>query len=266
MRARIVNAQGEELISFSANGGFGSAKICEFIEGEGTTVEDCFISTPGKIIQEQLTFELSTGQRTLIAVDEINEIINALLSQLAVQAISGAGGLLGLTGAPSGGGLSYLDRLDAERNNIDDDLLVDAGDTTDFEAAHQRIIDAIDRLEANSAQARAASGGCVTHRLPDSLDDIRQESITAIASSTALQDELTALEAAFEAERDPRLQNEYLPDISTKTSELATLEIEAITVRQDFDNNIRPDINAEQRILSQQISRCDDNSDPGEGG
>jgi hypothetical protein len=79
-----------------------SKKICEGIEG--TSGEKCTISTPGQVISEALTFQLSTGPRSLIEADEINEIIGALLNQLTLKAVEGINGLLGLSG-----GTGYTD-------------------------------------------------------------------------------------------------------------------------------------------------------------
>lgn len=95
--AKLINAKGQEIKLLDFGGGFLSTKICEAVSGAGTTKENCFISTPGKVVQEALTFQLSTGPRSLIEADEFNEIINALFGQIAKQAITGAAGLLGLS-------------------------------------------------------------------------------------------------------------------------------------------------------------------------
>lgn len=100
----ILNAKNEQTKLLEFGGGFLSSKICEAVSGAGTTKEKCFISTPGKVIQEALTFQLSTGPESLIAADEFNEIIVALFAQLSEKAITGAAGLLGLSG---GTGYTY---------------------------------------------------------------------------------------------------------------------------------------------------------------
>ncbi len=111
---RILNAKGQQTKLLDFGGGFLSSKICEAVSGAGTTKDNCFISTPGKVIQEALTFQLSTGEESLIAADEFNEIIVALFAQLSEKAITGAAGLLGLSGGtgytyPGFDGGSYLD-------------------------------------------------------------------------------------------------------------------------------------------------------------
>lgn len=93
---RILDAKNKEVTQLNWGDGFLSGKVCQAVSG--STKQDCFITKPGKIIQEALTFNLDSGRQSLIAADEIDEIIAALLGQLANQAITGAAGLLGLGG------------------------------------------------------------------------------------------------------------------------------------------------------------------------
>jgi hypothetical protein len=102
--ARIVNARGEEIKLLEFGDGFLSAKVCEKVEDESGGHEKCGITTPGKVINEALTFQTSAGPRSLIEADEINEIISAVFSQLTQKAITGTMGLLGLSG---GTGYTY---------------------------------------------------------------------------------------------------------------------------------------------------------------
>ncbi len=95
--ARLINAKGEEMKFLDYGGGFLSTKVCETVHGPGVTKDNCFVSTPGKVIQEALTFQLSTGPQSLIAADEINEIVMALFSQISEKVVTGAAGLLGLS-------------------------------------------------------------------------------------------------------------------------------------------------------------------------
>ncbi|MBY0538742.1 hypothetical protein K2P47_05100 [Patescibacteria group bacterium] len=96
LKIKLVNEAGQEMEVASWGEGFLSKKICEAIEGPGGG-EQCTISTPGQVISEALTFQLSTGPRTLIEADEINELIGALLNQLVLAAMEGINGLLGLS-------------------------------------------------------------------------------------------------------------------------------------------------------------------------
>lgn len=113
-RARLINAEGEEIKLLDFGDGFLSQKLCRSVSGF-TGSQDCSIVKPGKIVQEALSFNLDTGRQSLVEADEINELIAALLGQLANQALSGVAGILGLSGGDGFGGYSsgptYLDNL-----------------------------------------------------------------------------------------------------------------------------------------------------------
>lgn len=69
------------------------------------------IETPGSVIMEQLNDQLGTGVNRLVSADEFNEIIGALLNQLASQVLGGSsGGLRGVSRPSSGGGGSFFDQ------------------------------------------------------------------------------------------------------------------------------------------------------------
>ena len=114
VRARLINAQGEELKILDFGAGFLSQSVCEVVAG-GTGQQDCSIVTPGTVVANQLNKALGAGQDSLVAADEIDELINALFGQLTNRAITGVGGLLGLSGGNaysySGYDGSYLDEL-----------------------------------------------------------------------------------------------------------------------------------------------------------
>lgn len=119
LNIRLKNEAGQEIEVASWGDGFLSKKVCQAVEG--TTREDCKITTPGQVISEALTFQLSTGPRSLIEADEINELIGALLNQLVLQAVQGLNGLLGLSESGYGGGSgSYLDAVVDEGANLVD--------------------------------------------------------------------------------------------------------------------------------------------------
>jgi hypothetical protein len=122
LQAAITNAEGEQLLEADWGNGFMSAKVCEAIEGPSGPDENCVISKPGKWVQETLTFQTQAGTQILIEADEFNEIVGALIGQLANKAITGAAGLLGLssgTGHTYSGynGGSYVNALDRSATN-----------------------------------------------------------------------------------------------------------------------------------------------------
>lgn len=99
-RARIVNAEGEELSLLNFGGGFMSHERCDsYTAADGTTGQNCYIQTPGDVIANSINKSLGAGQDQLVAADEFNEIISALIGQLAQTAITGLGGLLGAGGS-----------------------------------------------------------------------------------------------------------------------------------------------------------------------
>lgn len=94
MRAALINAKGDEMKILDWGDGFLSGTLCETVHGAGTVEDDCFINKPGKIVQEALSFNIDSERQALITADEFNEVLAALLSQLAKKFIGGAGGLL----------------------------------------------------------------------------------------------------------------------------------------------------------------------------
>lgn len=123
MRVRLANAKGQVATEANWGGGFLSGKICRAIEGSSGPKESCSISKPGKILQEALSFNLDTGRQSLVEADEINELVAALIGQLANQAIIGAAGLLGLTPgtgftSPGFDGGSFIDAAVRQSNNL----------------------------------------------------------------------------------------------------------------------------------------------------
>jgi hypothetical protein len=91
---RILGAQNQQTLRLNWGAGFLSSEVCE---GEGEA-RKCRITTPGSVISDQLNGVLSYGGESLIAADEINEIIGALMEQFLTMALTGANGLIGMGG------------------------------------------------------------------------------------------------------------------------------------------------------------------------
>jgi hypothetical protein len=149
-RARIINAQGEEIKLLEFGGGFLSQSVCQAIEG--SSQQDCSIVTPGKIVQEALSFNLDSGRQSLVEADEINELIGALFSNLANKAITGAAGLLGLSGGNSSSysdfNGSFLDGMIDEQYNQMGSPIEMITDTLRSERAYRNTAQAyLDELE-----------------------------------------------------------------------------------------------------------------------
>ena len=105
MNLRLVNESGQSLTEANWGQGFLSKKVCEGINGQpAETGKNCQITTPGQVISQQLNYQLTTSQQSLIEADEINELIGALMNQLTLKAVEGINGILGL-----GGNSNYTD-------------------------------------------------------------------------------------------------------------------------------------------------------------
>lgn len=74
------------------------------------------INTPGSVISDQLNKTLGLGGDKLVAADELNEIVSALLNQLISHVIGGIGrGLRGLSNPdPANNNRTFTNQLDSE--------------------------------------------------------------------------------------------------------------------------------------------------------
>lgn len=91
----ISNAQGQEANAIDHADGFLDTKKCKDVTTSGITKQICSIVTPGQTISAALNGEAASERDSLIAADEIDEIVIALFNQLAAKAINSAQGLLG---------------------------------------------------------------------------------------------------------------------------------------------------------------------------
>jgi hypothetical protein len=210
MRAALTNRKGQQLDLVKMGEGFLSAQICEIVDGAGTPREECIISKPGQIIQESLNKALGVGPDKLVVADEINEIVTALLGQLVQTAITGANGLLGLSGST---GFTYTNRadgftmeqlVDEASAALDPDLLADRlEEVVDAEAAAlaysttDRISELDDFIDDNESSTDATDIDLVARAqgLRSDMQTILDRSVDIpnnIASGTAFINELRA--------------------------------------------------------------------------
>lgn len=111
LSASISNAQGQEIKLLEFGKGFLSRK-----DEQGNII------TPGSVIEGQLNSALGLPGQRLVMADEINELVGALFAQLAGAALSGAGGLLGLTESGNGSSGDYFNRMTNERTQASTDV------------------------------------------------------------------------------------------------------------------------------------------------
>lgn len=164
----LKTAQGEEEVTLGWANGYFAPK-----DEEGNA------TTPGALIQDRINSTFSISENRLTIADELNEVLGALMQQLAMQVMSGQGGLRGMTDSGYGGG-NYYQRVANDRNSAS---AINAQSATyeqsrvlesRYRDAQQQVITLIDG-------AAATCGG-----LTPSLRDKRENAITQVASSTAL--------------------------------------------------------------------------------
>lgn len=214
LNARLVNEAGQEIELASWGDGFLSNKICEAVEGSSGG-EHCIISTPGKVISEALTFQLSTGPRALIEADEINEIIGALMNQLVQQAVGGINGLLGLGGSDYTD-YSYGDGDDSFITSLEDESVISTTTSSSTKlqmdqqlATEESFLTLIDDtiLKSNAIIAAAAIAGtapdtavvaayseasALRQSIVDNIDILETASLTYDGAEAASTTTLTA--------------------------------------------------------------------------
>lgn len=97
MQAAITDAKGNEIEFLRFGKGFLSSEVCESVDTPNGPQKKCKVSLPGNVIADKINKSLGAGQDALVSADEMNELIAALLGQVAQKALTGAAGLLGLS-------------------------------------------------------------------------------------------------------------------------------------------------------------------------
>ena len=165
--ARIVNAQGEQLNLLSFGDGFLSFKDCEQVQEDqlGGSFEHCSITTPGKLIQEQLNKALDLPADRLVVADEINEIIGALFAQLAQQAFTGVatGPNQQMAGFQNNSDTPIKDSIDIEERYL---------------ALQQQVVSMVNNAELH--EQNRWSTDCANVPFPLSLTQARRDALDEI--------------------------------------------------------------------------------------
>ncbi len=267
MYARIVDEQGRAIKELDWGDGFMSFKVCDDTQNQS----NCSITTPGRVIADQINKSLGAGQDALITADEIDEIISALFAQLAQQALTSLGGLRGLSSSggfddPTGSTTrSYLDAMGSQPegssgvNPFTRAIENEQRNTT----LQRQAITNINNAEARLDAAIAAHGSCITVDLPDALIETRDLALIRVARNTASIAEMTTDSTEFTAtattaERRLELVNELMAKQRdgryTSLTENTLLDVNVRYTLQDT-------INTFIRSLNSNISRCNDDDD-----
>lgn len=147
-RARLINAEGEQIKLLDFGDGYRSLRVCRDTGGVRNR-EQCTITMPGQTIANQVNETLRLPADLAIAADEIDEAIVSGLMNLLDRALNGSGGLLGLSGGDGFGGYAagptYLDDLGDEADAAIGAqgglglITVALSDEADFQTEAQRI-------------------------------------------------------------------------------------------------------------------------------
>jgi hypothetical protein len=205
LRASVSVRNENRLLNFG--NGFFSSKVCDMVQTAAVPRERCMVSTPGQVISENLNFHLTAGSRSLIAADELNEILGALLGQLAQTAITGANGLLGMS---NNTGYTLPQGVEAMENEQDT-----IGNTT-----KSNYLTELDAQIAREQKYRDA----ITQIIPMLQAINNTESLAEAGRATMLLNETIANLTALDAIRNDFI-NETVPvsELITRYSSLRNL-------------------------------------------
>lgn len=288
LNARIADDQGRTVKELDWGKGFLSFKVCDGgASGSGNPNQKCDITTPGKVIADQLNKSLGAGQDALIEADEINEIIGALFAQLAQQALTGLNGLLGLGGSQqyssggygANGNQSFLDAMLEEDINSDNPGLQTGDEPIQnaisseqaYIALQQQIIDAVNDAETKVARLNELyqdkdsdkPNFCTTtFLLPNSLEREREQARSSIATSENNLVKLESIAAEYASSTSAAERNEAItPFLELSSQNEIKNEIDITRLQLEIDNEFDAQIDEFNTDLQRSVNRCERNND-----
>lgn len=263
MYARIVDEQGRTIKELDWGDGFLSFKVCANGAQTGGSTKNCDITTPGRVIADQINKSLGAGQDELIAADEINEIISALFAQLAKQAITGMNGLLGLGGGSYSDtsfgpnkDQSYLDALKAEDTispGVGNPFGVAIKREQDNIALQNRIISMITAVETRLN----ATSSCANLALPAAFVSQRTAAQQRIVLDTTHISQLTTMNTAYTASQDPQAKLDLVTELmQMQQDNTLTTITENSLLKIDIDFDLTEAIKAFNTQIDTAERRC----------
>lgn len=227
----VAGATGDRLEELSWNRGFLSWRgKCTTPAPAGSATDlsgadNCLgyeIRTPGTVIMESLNKVEGVPFDRLVSADEFNEIIGALLNQLALAILGGGeggGGVRGLSQPAAGGGGTFFDRTDSSSGNS-------ANLSSAFSATVTRQIGQLEAFQRNwetiRSAAAAAEARCGATGSPNPQEVLSRAGdmlIKATNSLTALREIESDLRAAAAAGGN---QSQTLLTVTQRYNELTT--------------------------------------------
>lgn len=269
----VLQTQGREITLLEGNNFFKNIEFCEEVTDSQTGKKHCVTTTPGNIIQSQLNSSLDAQKQRLVFADEFDELLTALFSQFANQAIVGTNGLLGLGGSSytdysygSTGNLSYLDAVAEEQyeQTIDEssNLIEESIDRQyTYIALQQEIVNKIDQVEEELLSAEAAYPSCFNVRMSPELTDIRDDAEDEIKLTQTTVEILTILNEQFLNARTPEEELDVMLEYrELETKGFAALEIDIAQTELDLEYTFPPKISSARSSIQSRRNYCEDRS------
>ncbi|MCE9643810.1 hypothetical protein K8Q93_00985 [Candidatus Parcubacteria bacterium] len=205
---RIAAKVGIEDKKLQAGRLFKSFEVCETLDvrddcpdgGEACPARQenvCRIGTPGDVIATQLNKALALGEDKLVIAQSFDQIVSALLAQLARMALTGSGGLYGLSNGSYNGGTPYTNQLatgssssgGAQGNLLGaiETSIRDEGEYRDQKAATLNLYGAPMGMEGKALDIIACYNGKINSRTASlSSNDIQTARTRITAASSTL--------------------------------------------------------------------------------
>lgn len=276
LRIRLLDAYGRELTEVAAKDFFLDVKICE---GKGLVVEtsnskapkDCIVTTPGRIVETQVNESLGLPRQRLAFADEFDELVGALLAQLANQALMGINGLLGLGGSSystpvygDDGDQTYLDALDEEVIEQVGGVgaLLDAIDNEEkYRELMEKIVAMVDGVEKDLKETKtkveAEAPGCFNVRMSPELTDWRDNAQIGIINADNNLIILNDLFEDYTAATTTDAQSAVIKEFNKIQSEIiAGTQVALIQAEIDIDYLIPDDIATLRSQIASRAASC----------
>lgn len=273
LRVRLLDQYGRELTEVAAKDFFLDIKICE---GKGLVLEtknkkapkDCVVTTPGRVVEAQVNDALGLPRQRLAFADEFDELIGALLAQLANRVLTGINGLLGLGGSDysaavygSSGEQTYLEALGEEAGSTLGGIenILDAIDAEVYYSnLMKRIVGMVDDVETKLNTAKNDHPSCFGIRMTPELTDIRDKAKAGISDATANLAILNDLYDGFAAATSTDAQADVIEDFYTIQADIISgTQTATIQAEIDIDYVIPDKISALEAQIQTAVASCE---------
>lgn len=253
---KLANSKGQEAKLLDFGKGFLSVKQCKTIDDESGGHQKCNTVTPGAAIESQLNSTLDSGRQRIQVADELNEIIAALFTQIASQALGGVGGLLGMTQSGYGAGSGeYYNNLSAQQPGAvipesQNPIQLSIDKEKKYRNLQQSIISEIQTAATYKTSTygdRMCHSGVLTPNLQERLATAQD----GFADSNTMLSTLNTLLIQYTKSSDPQAQQAamqkyidfQLTNVLHTDNEIQTLEEVTLPDAQSFVDSFIAEIN-----------------------